>query len=215
MNISNLWSTGLEQDKPQEMGAVLAEYFNPYLNKQFALKLISPDDLPRFCRWMNDPRIAHFWQQAWSEEKQWQYLSDKLADAHTLPLIGYLDEQPFAYLEVYWAVKDKLAHYYEADTYDRGIHLLVGEQSCRGPNNFRGWMTSLSHLIYQSQPQTQRIVLEPRADNARLMTRMAELGYDKQFEFDFPHKRAALLMAHKAHFYEHIFAAYGACEPAV
>ncbi|MCG7534633.1 GNAT family N-acetyltransferase [Pseudoalteromonas sp. OOF1S-7] len=209
MNIENLWSTGLEQDKPRGMGRVLAEYHNPYINKRFSLKLIERADLARFCRWMNDPRVEQFWQQAWSEEKQWQYLSDKLADAHTLPLVGYLNDQPFAYLEVYWAAKDRLAAHYDAAPYDRGIHLLVGEQSCRGAENFRGWMTSLSHLIYQSQPQTQRIVLEPRADNTRLMTRMAELGYHRQFEFDFPHKRAALLMGTRAHFYEQIFTAFG------
>ncbi len=212
MHIVNLWSSGLTQDKPRERGALLGEYFHPYFNKRFSLKLIGRNDLARFCRWMNDPRVAQFWQQAWSEEKQWQYLSDKLADAHTLPLIGYLDDQPFAYLEVYWAARDKLAGYYDAAPYDRGIHLLVGEQSCRGPDNFRCWMTCLSHLIYQSQPKTRRIVLEPRADNVRLMKHMAGLGYHKQFEFDFPHKRAALLMGHRAHFYQHIFAKYDECE---
>ncbi|NKC19681.1 MULTISPECIES: GNAT family N-acetyltransferase [Pseudoalteromonas] len=204
-SIHPLWQQFPCAGKTVQQGTELASYYNSQLNKTVRFKLISKADLPLFCQWMNDPRVAHFWQQAWSEEKQWQYLSERLADNYSLPLIMYFDEQPFGYVEVYWAELDKLAGYYEWQPKDRGIHLLVGEQSCRGPENFRAWMTSLSHLIYLGHEDTQRIVLEPRHDNARLLTRIAELGYHSQFEFDFPHKRAALVMAEKASFYRDVF----------
>lgn len=158
-------------------------------------------DMDRFTRWMNDPRVAHFWEQAWSKEKLAEFAQERLNDDHIIPLIGEFNGQPFGYIEAYWVSEDRLSPYYDVQDYDRGIHLLVGEPDFRGPAFFNCWMRAISHYLFIDDVRTQRIVLEPRSDNERLFNRIQEVGYQKCFEFNFPHKRSALVMLERAPFF--------------
>lgn len=169
---------------------------------QVSFRVVDIDkDLARFTRWMNDPRVAHFWEQAWSEEKLAEFLHQRMADPHIIPLIGEFNGQPFGYVEVYWVAEDRLSPYYDVQDYDRGIHLLVGEQDFRGPQHFNAWMKAISHYLFLDDVRTQRLVLEPRSDNQRLFNRILPFGYEKCFEFNFPHKRSALLMLTRDRFF--------------
>lgn len=169
---------------------------------QVSFRVVDIDkDLARFTRWMNDPRVAHFWEQAWSEEKLAEFLHQRMADPHIIPLIGEFNGQPFGYVEVYWVAEDRLSPYYDVQDYDRGIHLLVGEQDFRGPLHFNAWMKAISHYLFLDDVRTQRLVLEPRSDNQRLFNRILPFGYEKCFEFNFPHKRSALLMLTRDRFF--------------
>ncbi|MBQ4847985.1 GNAT family N-acetyltransferase [Pseudoalteromonas sp. MMG005] len=50
---------------------------------------------------MNNPCVAQFWDQAWSEKALSEYIHNKLASPFELPLIGYFNEVPFGYFELY------------------------------------------------------------------------------------------------------------------
>ncbi|MDA9557830.1 acetyltransferase [Vibrio sp.] len=190
------------QRPPMPKGTVYSRY-DTTIEKTVSFRVIDQEkDLERFTRWMNDPRVAEFWEQAWSEEKLKECLQSRLDDAHIIPLIGEFDGQPFGYVEAYWVAEDRLSPYYQVDSFDRGIHLLVGETAFRGPHFFNAWMKGLTHYLFCDENRTQRIVLEPRADNQRLFTRLQDVGYSKCFEFNFPHKRSALWMLHRQSFFK-------------
>jgi RimJ/RimL family protein N-acetyltransferase len=59
----------------------------------------------------------------------------------------------------------------------------------------------LVHYLFLDEPRTQRIVCEPRADNARMIQHLQALGFAKHKEFDFPHKRAALMVLERETFF--------------
>ena len=80
--------------------------------------------------------------------------------------------------------------------------MLVGEESHRGPHNVASWLSALTHYLFLDDPRTQRVVAEPRADNARMIGHMQAQGYHKAKEFDFPHKRAALMVQSREVFFE-------------
>lgn len=159
-------------------------------------------DLARFNRWQNEPRVAHFWQEQGSLEQHREYLSKLEADPHTLTLIGCFDDEPFAYFEAYWAKEDRIAPFYPADDYDRGIHMLVGEQAHRGPHKVASWMSALVHYLFLDDPRTQRVVAEPRADNGKMIGYMHDQCFHCDKEFDFPHKRAALMILGRERFFD-------------
>ncbi|EKO3605989.1 acetyltransferase [Vibrio metschnikovii] len=186
---------------PMPQGQVYQRY-NFDVELSISFRVIELDkDLQRFTRWMNTPRVAHFWEQAWSEEKLAEFIEQRLAQPHIIPLIGEFNGEPFGYIEAYWVAEDRLSPYYAVESYDRGIHLLVGEQAFRGPKYFDAWMRAISHYLFIDDVRTNRIVLEPRADNERLFDRILPLGYQKCFEFNFPHKRSALLMLTREQFF--------------
>lgn len=169
--------------------------FDPQLGAWISLRTLDIElDLERFNRWQNTPRVLAFWDEGGSLDDHRQYLEKLANDPHTLTLIGCFDDQPFAYFEAYWAKEDRIAPFYDADDYDRGIHMLVGEQAHRGPHKVASWLSALTDYLLQDDPRTRRIVAEPRADNAKMIGYMQAQGYARIKEFDFPHKRAALMV---------------------
>ncbi|WP_396957793.1 GNAT family N-acetyltransferase [Nitrosomonas sp.] len=188
--------------RPPKKTGTLYRRFIPWLEKTLSFKTLNIEkDLERFHRWMHHPRVNEFWQQADSQEELKEYLKKLNQDAHCQTLLGCFDDIPFAYFEVYWAKEDRIAPFYTADNYDRGWHLLVGEEDYRGRPWFSAWFPSLQHYLFLDDPRTQRIVSEPRHDNSRLIHHAQRLGFNILKTFDFPHKRAQLLMLSREDFF--------------
>jgi acetyl CoA:N6-hydroxylysine acetyl transferase len=160
------------------------------------------DDLHRFMRWQNSERVAAFWEQSGTLEEHRSYLESQAKDPRVLNLIGCIDDEPFAYFEAYWTKEDRIAPYYDAQDFDRGIHMLVGEENHRGPHKVKAWLNALCHYLFLDDCRTTRIVSEPRSDNDRMIQHLQARRFAKPKEFDFPHKRAALMVLHRDVFFE-------------
>lgn len=187
---------------PKPQGEVYRR-FDARLGSWVSLRTLDIEhDLERFNRWQNEPRVEAFWQEGGSLAQHREYLAKLEADPHTLTLIGCFDDQPFAYFEAYWAKEDRIAPFYQADDYDRGIHMLVGEQQHRGPHKVASWLCALVHYLFLDDPRTQRVVAEPRADNARMIGYMQDQCFHCDKVFDFPHKRAALMILGRERFFD-------------
>jgi acetyl CoA:N6-hydroxylysine acetyl transferase len=186
---------------PKPRGEVYRR-FDARLGAWISLRTVEIDvDLARFNRWQNSTRVANFWQESGSLEQHREYLDKLEADPHTLTLIGCFDDEPFAYFEAYWAKEDRIAPFYDVGDYDRGIHMLVGEEHHRGPHKVASWLSALVHYLFLDDPRTQRVVAEPRADNAKMIGHMHNQCFHCEKEFDFPHKRAALMILGRERFF--------------
>ena len=173
------------------------------LDSVLTFRTLDPErDLARFHVWMNNPRVASAWELQGSRAEHRAYLERLERDPHTLPLIGEFDRQPFGYFEVYWAKEDRVAPFYAVDDYDRGLHVLVGEEPFRGPQRVAAWLSGLVHFAFLDDPRTRTVVAEPRADNARMIEYFAATGFHRQRTFHFPHKRAALMVLPREVFFE-------------
>src|SRR5262245_29310751 len=79
---------------PKPAGKVYARFI-PWLAAVISFRVANLDgDLQLLHRWMNDPRVDAFWNEAGDLEKHRRYLSGILADPHMLPLIGCFDDEP-------------------------------------------------------------------------------------------------------------------------
>lgn len=178
---------------PKPAGVVYRRHI-PWLGQELTLRTLDADtDLERFHLWMNNPRVAKFWEEDGDLDKHRTFIANALADPHCHPLVASLDDEPFAYFEAYWAKEDRIAPFYAAGDYDRGVHMLVGEEWARGSRYVAAWLPSLLHYLFLDDPRTQLLVCEPRADNARMIAYLQRYGFAYLRQFDFPHKRAALL----------------------
>jgi N5-hydroxyornithine acetyltransferase len=114
-------------------------------------------------RWYSNPRVSAFWGKYASEN-----LEKALKSKHSFPVIGMWDGVPFGYFELYWVKEDILGQYIgggAADDWDRGVHVLIGEEWARG--RVQSWLTSLAHWTFTADYRTMSLSLEPRVDNAR------------------------------------------------
>lgn len=190
----------LRPPKPQ---GLLYRRHIPWLGRTLSFRALDINaDLERFHRWMNEPQVARIWQEQGSLDQHRQYLHTLEKDPHIHPMIVCLDDEPFGYFEVYWAKEDRIAPFYDADDHDRGWHVLIGEPAYRGKAIAVAWFTAISHYLFLDDPRTRRIVGEPRADHIQQIRNLDRSGYAKLKTFDFPHKRALLVMLLRERFFD-------------
>lgn len=125
-------------------------------------------DLEILHKWMNNPRVSSAWNSSGSLTIQEQFLRANLTSRHSFPVIGCWDGKPFGYFEIYWVKEDRLGRLLDVvDDYDRGLHVLVGEEEFRGPQRVRVWLSALVHFCWLADLRTRVVVLEPRVDNLK------------------------------------------------
>jgi RimJ/RimL family protein N-acetyltransferase len=125
-------------------------------------------DVDTLHRWMNIPRVEAMWGEGGPKSVQEKFLIDNLTSRHKFPVIGCWDGRPFGYFEIYWVKEDPLGRLLDrVDNYDRGIHLLVGEQEFRGAHRVAVWLSALVHHCFLADMRTESVVLEPRVDNLK------------------------------------------------
>jgi acetyl CoA:N6-hydroxylysine acetyl transferase len=185
--------------KPQ--GVVYRRHI-PWLGQELTFRVADLEaDLDCFHRWMNDKQVNLVWEDAGNLATHRRILEERRDDPHMLALIAALDGKTFGYFEVYWAKENRLGPFYEANDYDRGWHVAIGEPACRGKQFIAAWLPSLMHFMFLDEARTQRIVGEPSATHAQQIRNLDRSGFAKVKHFDFPHKRALLVTLTRERFF--------------
>ncbi|KAM7187689.1 N(6)-hydroxylysine O-acetyltransferase [Rhypophila sp. PSN 637] len=154
--------------------------------QKWSTNLCSMSDTELIEAWHSNSRVSAFWGEYSS-----QFLTNILKSRHSFPVIGMWDGVPFGYFELYWVKEDILGRYIggaEADDWDRGCHVMIGEEWARG--RVMSWLTSLVHWTFCADYRTMSMCMEPRVDNARFIQHLEYAGFVKQKEIAFPHKQA-------------------------
>jgi len=115
---------------------------------------------------------------------------------HSFPAIGLWDGKPFGYFEIYWVKEDNLGKYLssvDVQDWDRGFHVLVGEEEYRGKHRVGPWISSLVHWALSQDYRTNSVVLEPRIDNLTFISHLQDFGFGKENEISMLHKCSALM----------------------
>ncbi|CAH0015194.1 unnamed protein product [Clonostachys rhizophaga] len=135
--------------------------------------------------WMSNSRVSAFWGQYHQN-----FLTDAFQSRHSFPVIGMWDGVPFGYFEIYWVKEDILGRQLgnESQDWDRGLHVLVGEEWARG--RVPTWLNGLVHWCLTADYRTMNICLEPRVDNERFIERLQQNGFSRQRQVSFPHKQS-------------------------
>ena len=131
---------------------------------------IQPSDTDLLNTWMNDPRVSAAWGVAGPRRTQEAFLESCLGNKHSFPVMGCWDGKPFGFFEIYWVKEDHLGRYIaddETGSWDRGFHVLVGEQEFRGAHRVRVWLSALVHYCWLADLRTARVMVEPRCDNEK------------------------------------------------
>lgn len=149
--------------KPPAPGTTFYKRYIPSLNSFLTFRTANLEtDVPILHKWMNNPRVDVFWGEAGPETHQHEFLRKGLEDNHCFPVIGSWrdlsngkeglaiggEEVPFGYFEIYWVKEDRLAGYTETADWDRGVHVLVGEEKFRGSHRVNVWLSSLVHCRF-------------------------------------------------------------------
>lgn len=172
------------------------------IGKNLTLRLLQETDLDIFHEWHNQPRVSEFWELNQSKEELLQYIRNGRKDPHQFPVMILLDNEPVGYYEFYWVKEDRLGPYYDSEAFDRGFHFLIGNTKFLGYTNTDSIIKTVLHFLFLDDPRTRKVMAEPRHDNQKVLKYAeASKGWKKLKEFDFPHKRAALLECRRELFF--------------
>lgn len=179
---------------PHHQGFHYRRYI-PHLGKTITFRLTNIEtDLVTFHQWHNQHRVSFFWELNKPIEELKEYMTKGHQDPHQIPLVVEIDGEMVGYYEMYWVKEDRLGPYYDSDAFDRGFHFLIGNKKFLGYNITDSIIKSGLHLLFLDDARTRKIMAEPRSDNQKVLKYAeASVGWTKLKEFDFPHKRAALL----------------------
>ncbi|KAJ2925550.1 hypothetical protein H1R20_g11549, partial [Candolleomyces eurysporus] len=161
--------------------------------------------LAAFHKWHNDPRVNKAWQEQGTLETHRKYIESMYADPHAIPCMYSWDGELFGYIEINYTKEDHVATYMPADQaageWDRGIHILVGEDKFLGGGRSKIWIRSLVHYLFLNDPRTFRILGEPDGGNPNVL-RVADVGgFYRPTLFDFPYKRSILVFQNREKFF--------------
>lgn len=189
--------------RPRIGDQVLYRRFVPAMGKTVTLRQAHPAvDGERFHRWQNTPRIAQFWEYPFSRERLDAMLEERRQDPHSLPLILEADGEAVGYFEAYYVTEDRLGPYCQAGPFDQGFHVLVGEDQFLGGGQTPIWLNSVCHFLFLTEPRTRCLYGEPRADNSAMLRHLETTSWEHHGEFDFPHKRSALVCNQRRDFFQ-------------
>ncbi|KAH8111118.1 acyl-CoA N-acyltransferase [Phellopilus nigrolimitatus] len=188
----------LRPPKPPRGTLLYARYCAP-VRAVLGLHALDPgckDDMDAFHRWMNDERVNSGWGEKGSWEKHVEYVRGVVDDPHVLPLIMSWDGARMGYVELVWIKENHVAPYVPAGAqdYDRGLHVLVGEDRFRGQAYSQAWFRSITHYIFLAETRTTRVVGEPKRANAAIVRTSVDAGMHLETSFYFPYKHSVMTM---------------------
>lgn len=152
------------------------------------------EDLQRVHAWMSAPHVAARWGQAWPMRRWQAELAGQLAGQHSRPCLVALDGEPFAYLEIYRVVRDRLAAHYPARPHDLGVHIAIGDPARCGSGLGSALLRAVADGLLAAAPACSRVVAEPDEKNAAAVRAFGRAGFRAAGHVRLPHKTAALLV---------------------
>ncbi|KAG5636250.1 hypothetical protein H0H81_008653 [Sphagnurus paluster] len=134
-----------------------------------------------FHKWHNDERVNNAWGEKGNLETHREYIEGLLADPGVVPIMMSWDGELMGYVEIVWVKENHAAQHYPADAavgnWERGIHVLVGEDKFLGGGRSEIWLRSLAHYIFLADPRTDRVLGEPKESNIAIVKAAQSAGF--------------------------------------
>ncbi|KIJ15784.1 hypothetical protein PAXINDRAFT_168799 [Paxillus involutus ATCC 200175] len=164
---------------------------------------VSPH-LEAFHRWQNDERVGKGWDERGTLEQHRQYVRNVLKDPGVLPIMMSWDGELMGYAELVYLKENHVATYIPdgAKDWDRGLHVLAGEERFRGWERAQAWLRSVHHYLFLADPRTERVIGEPKAENAAMIQISLDATMHLATFFDFPYKRSVLTCLPRERFFK-------------
>lgn len=143
-------------------------------------------------RWMNEPHVAQFWEQAWPPERWAATIADQLAGDCSRPYLVSWQGSPLAYVEIYRTPRDVVGRHYPADPYDLGLHLAIGDLARTGRGEGRAMVRALVAGLSTADPRCRRVLADPDERHVIAHRMFRGAGFRLLGVRDLGHKHAAL-----------------------
>ncbi|KAF8656962.1 hypothetical protein AX16_002317 [Volvariella volvacea WC 439] len=162
--------------------------------------------LTAFHEWHNDERVNEAWGEKGGLEAHKEYVEAALKDPAVLPCMMAWDGELMGYTEFVWIKENHVAQHFPVGVvpgdWDRGLHVLVGENKFLGGGRSECWLRGIAHYLFLSDSRTQLVIGEPKEANIPINKVAFASSFHMQTVFDFPYKRSTLLINTRERFFK-------------
>ncbi|KAI0635281.1 acyl-CoA N-acyltransferase [Trametes polyzona] len=161
--------------------------------------------LATFHRWHNSDHVNRGWGERGPLSKHREYVRALMADPSVLPVMMSWDGELMGYAELVYIKENHVAPYVPGGAldYDRGLHILVGEEKFRGLHRSRAWLSAIHHFLFLCDPRTERVIGEPKATNDAVIKLSLAVAMNVNTIFDFPYKRSVMTWLPRERFFKY------------
>lgn len=172
---------------------------DPVLGRRLWGRGVDPEaDCDLLRDWHSRPHVVEFWAMDWPRDWVRDYLQRQCDDRSREPYLGFVDDVPIGYVEVYDPAQDVLGSRGPVRPGDIGAHVLIGEEEHLGRYSVAMGRAVLAFLF--RRPDVLRVVGEPDVRNQNFLSLLAFLGFRRECDIDMPDKRAAFVVCERADF---------------
>nr|BFE55941.1 GNAT family N-acetyltransferase [Dactylosporangium thailandense] len=150
-------------------------------------------DAELVSRWMGEPHVEAFWRAAWPARRWAEELAAQLAGEHSRPYLVSFEGDPLSYVEIYRTPRDVVGRQYDADPYDLGVHLAIGDPRRTGQGLGRAMVRAIAEGLAVADPRCRRVFADPDERHVVARRMFARAGFQSIGIHDLGHKRAELL----------------------
>ncbi|KYG61247.1 siderophore biosynthesis protein [Bdellovibrio bacteriovorus] len=177
------------------------EVYNHRNNSYYAFRPLSFDkDIDLYCKWMQQPYVAQWWGRGQTREDLTRKLISELEDSHQLLYIGLIDGVPVSYWERYWISEDVLGNHIQHESFDQGLHFLIGEPEFLGRSHTSSATAAFMKLIF-SDSRTQNIIGEPDIRNKAVLTYAEATCFVQREIIQLPERTSAIMVCERERFF--------------
>ncbi|WP_188688968.1 GNAT family N-acetyltransferase [Pullulanibacillus camelliae] len=162
-------------------------------------KVVMARDLDRIYKWMNAGHVIPYWGLNMPYDAFKQHLQKALQDHHQTLYLGYVDDEPISYWEVYWAKDDIIGNYYAYGEADQGLHLLIGETRYLGKGYALPLLAAMVRYCFLNE-ETERVVAEPDMRNKKMIHIFTKCGFESVKPVSLPDKTGLLMICERERF---------------
>lgn len=154
------------------------------------------EDIATIHNWVTTPHAKYWGMQNMSlEEVKTAYEELEELDYYEV-FIGMYKNKPIFLMEKYKASKDRIANYYEVESGDYGMHILVSPPTKKIPSFTWNVFTTILDYFF-SKTTVNRIVVEPDVNNQKIHVLNKKAGFQYIKEIELPEKRAAFAFCNR------------------
>ncbi|WP_028782315.1 GNAT family N-acetyltransferase [Thalassobacillus devorans] len=156
-------------------------------------------DLTNVFLWMHQQHVIPYWQLNLPFAEFSNHLKKALEDSHQTLYIGEIDGRPMSYWEAYWVKGDVVETCYDAESFDQGIHLLIGDPQFLGKGYALPLLKAMVAFQFR-QEKTNKVIAEPDIRNDKMIHIFEKCGFEAVKPIELPDKTGLLMFCTRENF---------------
>jgi RimJ/RimL family protein N-acetyltransferase len=163
---------------------------------KFIFKPLTPSDLNLLCEWLAKPHVLEWWNDYLTPEEIKEKYGKHIGNDMVYPYIVYLNNQPIAFIQYYWANKVGDGWWPNEDEHTVGLDQFIGEESYINKGYGTLMLKEFVQLLFQN-PLIKKIITEADPNNLRAKRCYEKVGFLELGTIDTPDGESILMAIYK------------------